>query len=150
MDNELARMTAAVLSVTFTAWTRPTNVLALANSPAMFVPFGGLYSTVTANPPRSRTSFKRRELSLIFTFYEAVSTLAGRSFRRFERVVEQHRDRHRYYSAGNRRNPACTLADGIKIHIADEFAVRKPIRPDVDDYGTFTDHVCRYKARFAD
>src|SRR5580765_653852 len=51
---------AAVLSVTLTPCTRPTNCLAFSNTPEILVPLGGLYSIVTANCPWSSTSFNRR------------------------------------------------------------------------------------------
>src|SRR6185437_7556900 len=57
--SEPARTTAAVLSVTFTPCTRPTSCLALSRTDEMLVPLGGLYSTVTANVPRLRTSIRR-------------------------------------------------------------------------------------------
>src|SRR5262245_9269269 len=57
---------AAVLSVTLTPCTRPTNCFAFSNTPEMLVPLGGLYSIVTANCPRSSTSRNRLGSRLMF------------------------------------------------------------------------------------
>src|SRR5574340_1703553 len=54
------------------------------------------------------------------------------SLSRFNGIVEQHRNRHRTDSTGNRADPAGLLADRLEIHIPDHLAVRETIRAHVD------------------
>src|SRR6476469_4067957 len=147
-DNELARMTAAVLSVTLTPLTRPTSFFALSRIEEIFVPLGGLYSIVTANSPRSRISFKRRGPVLMNSVL--VLRSSGRALRRLQCIIQQHRNRHWSDAAGDGRDPAGLLADRAKINIADERPVVQTIHADIDYDGAVSYHIGRHKFGFAD
>ncbi len=53
---------------------------------------------------------------------------------RFEGVVHQHRHGHRADAAGDRGDPAGTLAGLLELHIAHQLAVVQAIHADVDDH----------------
>src|SRR5690349_17733249 len=111
--NEPARTTAAVLSVTFTPCTRPTSCLALSRTEEILVPLGGLYSTVTANVPRSRISIRRCGSRLIDPSCQSCCPLGG-----FHGIFKQHRNGHRADPTGDRADPAGLLVDLVEVYIA--------------------------------
>src|SRR3954470_20927901 len=52
---------------------------------------------------------------------------------RFERVLDQRRDRHRPDAAGNRSDPRSALGGRPELDVPDEAPVSQPVDADVDD-----------------
>ena len=67
-----------------------------------------------------------------------------------QRILHQHRNRHRPYAAGNGRDERTLGGNGIKIHIAAEFAVFIPVHTNVYYNGAVLYHIRRDKLGFAD
>ena len=69
---------------------------------------------------------------------------------RLHRIIQQHCNRHWAYTTRNRTNPACLLADQLKVYIATQFTFRSLVCSHIDHDRPVAHHVGRHKLGFPD